>query len=485
VLELLPGPVLRLLRRLLLALARRMDPQRMLRDSQRGAQAAARRAARLSPAYRSLLAERGVSIQEARLALADLPVLTKANTFERFPLEQLAGRLEPKRLADVLTSSGRGGGSFGFKLTSRRQHDASWFDIDLGLQDAFDVDRRPTLLVNCLPMGVVFRSRAVTVANVSVREDMACSILRDVGPRFAQTIVCTDPLFVKRLLDHASATGVDWRALNASLIVGEEVLVEAQRDYIARRIGLVLDADDRRMIASSFGVGELGLNLLFESRETIALRRAMRRQPEVARLLRGGADASALPSLFCFNPLRCHVEVLSPDDDGFGELCFTLLERHPVIPLPRYATGDLGRLVDPKRVAEACSAAGIARPWLPLAVVRGRMADRSPGLPSVEDVKEAMYSDPAIADRLTGAFRLATGASGVARLLLQAQSQVAAADGAWAASVARHFDIALGHAVEAVVVGPSEFPFRPALDYERKFRYVGDAMPSVSKSFTT
>ena len=178
-------------------------------------------------------------------------------------------------------------------------------------------------------MGVVFHSRAVAVANVSVREDMACSILRDVGPGFQQTVLCTDPLFIRRLLDEARRAGVDWRALNTSVIVGEEVLVEAQRDYIAARMGIDIDRDPRRIVGSSFGVGELGLNLLFETRETIRMRRAMRTQLALAQLLCGSAAVLyAMPSVFCYNPLRTHIEVLNPDANGIGELCITMLDSH-------------------------------------------------------------------------------------------------------------------------------------------------------------
>ncbi len=260
-----------------------MGSRRMLESSKSRAIRACMDAAKHSSAYRTLLQEQGIDPAQLgpQTPWSSLPVLTKANTFERFPLSQLSRPLPARALADVLTSSGRGGRSYGFRLTAREQHEEAWFDIDLGLQDVFGVDEKPTLLVNCLPMGVVFRSRAVAVANVSVREDMACSILRDVGPGFQQTVLCTDPLFIRRLLDEAQAAGVDWRALNTSVIVGEEVLVEAQRDYIAARMGIDIGQDPHRLVGSSFGVGELGLNLLFETRETIRMRRAMRTQPAV------------------------------------------------------------------------------------------------------------------------------------------------------------------------------------------------------------
>lgn len=446
----------------------------MLVNSRRGAVRAAVQAAQHSAAYRALLQEHRIepSTLGAQTDLAALPVLTKANTFGRFTLEQLARPTPANELADVLTSSGRGGRSFGFRLTARGQHETSWFDIDLGLQDVFKVDQQTTLLVNCLPMGVVFRSRAVAVANVSVREDMACSILRDVGPRFQQTLLCTDPLFIRRLLDEARIAGVDWKALNTSVIVGEEVLVEAQRDYIAARLGIDLENEPLRMIGSSFGVGELGLNLLFETRETIRMRRAMRAQPEVAQLLGGKSDGSSVPSIFCFNPLRCYVEVLNPDSDGFGELCITMLDPHAIIALPRYSTGDLGKLVTRQGAAQAARLAGTTLPWLPVVAVKGRIQDRSTGMPSVESIKELIYADHAIADQLTGAFRIAKDDAGGVKLTIQTNSEHAAEDAGLRQQLVRLASRQLSVPLDLELVAPLAFPYRPLLDHERKFAYL-------------
>lgn len=467
-----------MLRRVLLGYAKRMNPERMLANSKHGVLRAAALAARHSRAYRILLQEHGISPASlpALTDLSVLPVLTKANTFERFTLAHLARPLPVETLADVLTSSGRSGRSFGFRLTARGQHETSWFDIDLGLQDVFHVDQRPTLLVNCLPMGVVFRSRAVAVANVSVREDMACSILRDVGPHFQQTLLCTDPLFIRQLLDEARATGVDWTALNTSVIIGEEVLVEAQRDYIAARMGIDPDRDPHRLIGSSFGVGELGLNLLFETRETIRMRRAMRSLLAVAQLLGGTSDDRSAPSVFCYNPLRCHIEVLNPDPDGFGELCFTMLDQHAVIALPRYASGDLGRLVSRQDAALAAQLAATPAPWLPVVVVKGRIKDRPAGMPSVESVKELIYSEPTVADQLTGAFRIAKAAGGV-KLVLQVNHDRAIQY----PGLHQHL-VALGSThlsvpFELELLAPLAFPYRPVLDHERKFPYLAPSGP--------
>lgn len=469
----------RSLRRALLALGRRQSRKGMLERSARDATAAIKAAAAASPAYRQLLSEAGVDLARwlAAPEWSALPVLTKDNTFGRFALAELAGpSLATADLADVLTSSGRGGAVFGFRLSRRREFERAAFAIDLGLQDAFGVDQHSTLIVNCLPMGVVFGSRAATVANVSVREDMACAILRDVGPHFAQSLVCTDPLFMVRLLDHAEGIGLDWSRLSSSFILGEESLAEAQRDYFALRTGIDAGNSAGRLVASSMGVGELGLNLLFETRETIRIRRALREQPALRPLLGLGPDPQDLPSVFCFNPLRSHLEIAQPDAQGFGELIITLLGRPGVIALPRYATGDLGRLVSEVQHQELHRVVG-ASPWLPMILVHGRRSDRGvEGGPSVERVKEFLYADPAIARRISGAFRLTMPAPG--RVVVTVQPAPALDASPQRVELLRLLGEAAAQppphglpGAEFCLSAATQDSWGPALDYERKFRY--------------
>jgi phenylacetate-CoA ligase len=211
---------------------------------------------------------------------------------------------------------------------------------------------------------------------------------------------------------------------------------------------------------------------LFETRETIALRRALRRQPALAAQLCGSSASKSLPSIFCFNPLRCYAQTLQrdADADGFGPLCLTMLDRRATLPLPRYATGDSARLIAPDWASRLCAAAGVAIPWLPMVAVRGRKLDRAAGAPAAEDVKEALYADPTLLQTLTGAFRLHTGPSAALELLLQAKSRQLPQEPQVQRFQQRLASTA-GHCPEVRVAVGDAFPDRPLVDYERKFRY--------------
>ncbi len=460
----------RIKRALLLAMLARQTPEKLVALARKRLPRVFARAARQSPAYRALLAEAGVEPATCRTGeavLARAPVLTKADLFERFPVHELLVReVDPARLGGVLTSSGHGGSNFAFGVSTRRQLQLAPDDIDLGLQQAFGIDQRSTLLVNCLPMGVFFTSNTVCVANVSVREDMAFAILNQAGPLFEQAILCTDPLFCKRLLDYARVQRFDWSRLRMNVVLGEEMFSEDYRSYLAAALGVPLDAPGGSLIGSSMGVGELGLNLFFETSETIALRRAWHRQD----------PDQLLPSFFCFNPLRSYVEVLEPDADGVGDLVITMLDVQAPIPMIRYRTGDRARwLTDADREPlDTGGRAALAALPFPTVAVLGRERDRIDPHWHVDHFKALLYRRPALADQLSGAFRVLRHGDG---LRLDVQLGLAATQSPEAVAAELTALVAASAARRSAPVPElccfhyGEFPHGMGLDYERKFRY--------------
>lgn len=464
----------RLARRFIRWKLARVTPEQLLRAGERKVLLSFRRAAGQSPAYRALLAEAGVdpaAIRTAAEFVGRCPILEKSNTFRRFPIGELISQDVPARnIASILTSSGHGSGGFALGLSTRAQMSATPWDLDLGLELAFDIDRYRTLLINCLPMGVTFQSNTVCVANVSVREDMACAIVEQAGGLFEQIILCGDPLFLKRLCDFSESRGVDWGRHRMHAIVGEETFGESFRDYLAGTLRVDPDASEGGLIGSSMGVGELGLNLFHETRETIALRRACARDRDnLARLLGNDDAAGPLPTFLAFNPLRTFVEVNAPDRTGCGDLLVSVLDQTAVIPLMRYKTGDRATLIDPSRIA---GMPGIGRPApFPVIALHGREKDLiAPGW-HVDSFKDALYRRRDVARHLTGAFRVSRQQGGLQWELQLVRGCEADQEG-------------IASALEALVPGRKGddnlavvchayhlFPYGQTLDFERKFSY--------------
>ncbi len=436
-----------------------------------------RQVARQVPGYADLLAERGArasDVAELGDFLTVCPVLSKADLFGRVPLQRLCvgGRLDG--VDGVLTSSGQGG-RFSFGLSTRKQSRRAVAAIELGLQYAFQTDDRRTLLINALPMGVSFSCPTVTVAQTSVREDMVAALVEEFGRYYEQIILVLDPLFCKRLLDYGRDWGLDWSAYRIHAIVGEETFGEQFRSYVARRLGQDPDGWTRGFIGSSMGVGELGLNLFFETRETVALRQLAHRRPEILRPAMGDWPGRVPPMVFVYDPLRIFVEVIDPDALGFGDLVVSTLDSLQVLPLLRYRTGDRARLVDRGGLRSALEAGGaghLGLPGLPIVAVCGRSGDVLPDGRTLLDLKDALYADVSIADQLSGAFRVGWDGSGCD---IQVQAR-AGWDGDAEGLEERLVRLLCGGSEpskDRVRVWPAmDFPERPSLDYERKFSYL-------------
>ncbi len=430
------------------------------------------RAAEEMPAYRELCAEHGVDV--GRVIDVDsfsslCPLLGRANTFDRFPIDRLCAGGIPGDLAQVLTSSGHGGsGRFSFGLTGREQSALNEYFIDLAMDEAFQVKSIKTLTVNCLPMGVFFTSHCMTVANTSVREDMAVALVQAFGKYYGQIILVCDPLFMKRLTDHALEKSLDWSQYRVNAVLGEEIFGERYRDYIAHRLGL----GSEQWVMASLGVAELGLNLCYETPSTIALRRSAFGNPEFAHAV-FGIDPSrmVLPMVYSFNPQRIFVESVGLDDDGYGQMTVSMLDTGLAVPLMRYQTGDTIRLLDVATLDEVARRHGISLPAdLPqtLLALKGRDKEVLPNHSHVGVYKDALYADWEAAERLTGAFRLAFSGE---RLEMHVQlNRCDESDETVGQAIRRAIPLPLQP--ESLVLWPYDrFPFGNGLDYERKFTY--------------
>jgi phenylacetate-CoA ligase len=436
--------------------------------------AAFKNAAKRVPAYQTLLRESGTRVEEIQ-TIEDfhrLPVLGKHDTFQRFGIEELCVNGILGRPGTVLTSSGHSG-VFAFGLTDRAALASTVKWIDDALDMLFDVRSRPTLLINCLPMGVKVHTQACTLAETSVRPDMAVALVKAFGRHFAQFIVVAEAAFAKLVLENGKRSGIDWSRHAVNIILGEEPLAENARRYLGKILGHDISQPEKGMIVSSMGVAELGLNLFFEVPPVaplILLRRALHEDASLRDAVLGGA-ATWVPSLFTYDPRRIFVEC-----DASGRLILTTLDQELPIPLIRYATGDQATLVRlPLALRPALEAQGIA--WeslhaLPIVAIHGRghhaLAGDAPVYP--EAVKEGIYHDPELAELTTANFRLVSGdTSALVRIQLSPDVRPTP-------EIQARFQSVLSKYVRAPYVvrieAYEDFGSGMALDYERKFSYL-------------
>jgi phenylacetate-CoA ligase len=393
------------------------------------------RAAEHVPAYRALLDEcgvRAIDIRDIWSFTALCPLLSKGNTFDRFPIADLCAGGELRDVAEVLTSSGHGG-RFSFGVISRAEAASSGAFVDAALDPPYQVRSRKTLAINCLPMGVVVSSQAMTVATTSVREDMAVALVKTFGAGYEQILLIGDPLFMKRLVDYGIEQAVDWRQHHVNAVVGEETFGEHFRGYVESCIG--------GRVLSSFGVAELGLHLCYETADTVSAARAQTAEP----------PGSWPPMILAFNPQRTFVEIVHPDADGYGRLTISMLDPNRQIPMLRYQTGDVAKLLDGDRIA-----------------LRGRRRESLPNGAYVGLYKDALYANRDLARRFTGATRLTfeAGRFSMHAQLVKGQPPEKALESGLIE------EIPADVRPSRLVLWPyAQFPFGMGLDYERKFSY--------------
>ena len=475
----------RIQRRIIKMQLARSNPQSLLVMGEKRLLAAFKRGAKHSAAYKTLLAEAGVEISDIRTprdVLDRAPVLTKGNTFHRFNVQQLlSAHLATREIASFLTSSGQGGTGFALGVSTRTQARKAASLIDLGLELAFDIDKHHTLMVNCLPMGVTFASEAVCVANVSVREDMACAVIQQTGKLFDQIILCGDPLFLKRLCDYSQDIGLDWHQHRVHVVIGEETFSETFRDYLAQVLGIDPDDSASGLIGSSMGMGELGLNLFNETRETVALRRACIRHPKLLNQLTGiDLAVSPAPTFLVYNPLRILVEAAATDDHGVGDLLVSVLDSQQAIPLIRYATGDRIQCIRPealRQIGQDFPESGLATmrwPNLPIIALHGRAKDYLPTSGHVDLFKTALYQNPVLAREVSGAHRISAQAEEIHWEVQAGKDRSLSAD--QARQIVQHLQERLtpgfhGQMLKVELLTYHDFTHGKTIDYERKFAY--------------
>jgi phenylacetate-CoA ligase len=433
--------------------------------------AAFQKAANEVPAYQQILAEVGTDPADVK-SMEDfttkVPVLDKKSTFGRFSVAQLCRSGNLGRPAGVLTSSGHSG-KFAFGIYDGKDVQGEIEQADNALDRLFQVRCKETLLINCLPMGVQIPTRACTLAQTSVRPDMATTLVKELGPLYEQTILVGEAAFIKQVLELGRGLGIEWQKLLVHVIMGEETLAENARMYLGNMLGIDVFRPETGLIGSSMGVAEVGLNLFFEFPELIMLRRLIHENPQLRKGLFPDA-AACVPMLFTYNPERIFIETTEKSD-----LVISTLDANRRLPLIRYRTGDMAQIVNLEELVQLIphlKEKADALSQFPLVAVSGRgEAIRVGDVPVYpEEVKEGIYLDPDLAAKTTANFRLRSGSNrGLLRIQLSPE-------------VPNHPDLSqrFAEAVSNYVAPPLEvkcqtyedFKNGMALDYERKFPYI-------------
>lgn len=426
------------------------------------------RAARGSRGYRAHLAAHGIDHREVR-SFDEVPYTDKQSVFNGDIEEWLVGgRISDA--AELITSSGASG-TFSLGITSHEERHSQERSIDATLRSLGADESSPTLLLNCLPMGIVIPTRLATVAAPSVHLEVATEILARAGGHFDRVVIAAEPLFLKELAETALRThGAGFGDRVVACFVGGELVAESWRRYVSGLFGFPDEAPDRPGVLVSMGAAEAGLHVLTETPALRAIRDACDGQSARLRLV--GEDRGYTPALFGWDPGRVYLEERA-HDDGRRTLVATALERR-LMPLVRYDLEDEGVLLSADEVNAALADLGVPlRTQTPVAAVWGRRSARiarDGWSLRPETVKEGLFATAAHAGAVTGRFRIADEPDGpVVHVQLRA-----------GARSAPRMESSLGDLIRAVSGAPvtmvthdyHAYPYHEAGDFQHKAVYL-------------
>lgn len=296
------------------------------------------------PAYARFLAEQGVdpAAVTGPAEWSALPFATKENYLRRHRLAELCrgGRLEA---CDVVAVSSGSTGTPTFWPRALADEFAVAERFEQVFHDAFEADRRRTLVVVCFALGtwvgglftlaccrhLAAKGYPLTVVAPGNDPGEIFRVLEALGPEYEQTVLAGYPPFVKDVVDAGRARGIDWAALAPRFLFAGEVFSEEWRALLHQRAGV---RDACAGSASLYGTADAGV-LGAETPISVLVRRWLAGRPEVARALFG---ESRLPTLVQYDPRRRYFETV----EG-GTLAFS---GDNGVPLVRYHIGDEGGL---------------------------------------------------------------------------------------------------------------------------------------------
>ncbi|PIZ50407.1 hypothetical protein COY28_05470 [Candidatus Woesearchaeota archaeon CG_4_10_14_0_2_um_filter_57_5] len=360
------------------------------------------RAARRVPAYRDYLSARGVVAGHVRTYqqfVQQVPETDKHHYVQPATLPQLCldGSVAQ---ADMLV---RSSGFSGHPVIWARSHEEETFArrmSTLGSELLFSILEVPTLIINCFALGswvsgvdvLKIADERCTIISPGINQEEILELVATLGPHYPQLVLVGSPPFVKDVVDALPIGGHP----DLHVVVGGEPITEEWRDHVSARTG--------GKVYSFFGASDIGVMGINENEQTLAIRRACRKDMALREAVFQARDT--LPMLFQYDPARYHI---TKGPDG---LLFTTLGLDVMLPLIKYCLDDLGHVIPYSDMRELLSrrglqvSRGIPFPFLVMAGRKSGTVSFYGSLIYPDNVSSAIEARVALARVVTGRFKL-------------------------------------------------------------------------------
>ncbi|MDY0360349.1 MAG: hypothetical protein RBR08_02735 [Desulforegulaceae bacterium] len=384
------------------------DPEKIISDSEKKLIKAFKTTSKTLPFYKKFLLENRIDpdlIDSMESFKKNIPLIDKETVFSKNSFSDFCKNGSLQDISLVYSSSGSSN-VFSFGVETWKNRKRSALGIEFLLDNAFDIFKKKTFLINCLPMGVKIFTRTLPVAETSVREDVVVAVLDKLKNYYDQFIIVGESLFLKKVVEEGIKKGIPLRDMKINIITGGEFISETYRSYMASLLNIDLLDPETGIIAFNMGLSEISMSIFSENISLIKLRNKALSDEKLRNLLFG--DCLFIPLFMQYIPLQNWLETT----DKNSELVVSVLDENSKIPLIRYNTKDIVKLVSYEKMKENLCSIGyeefLPEFKLPFGIITGKNLSVDNGAISihVNQVKEALYYNFELASRLTGNFKL-------------------------------------------------------------------------------
>ncbi|MGY4720249.1 phenylacetate--CoA ligase family protein [Naumannella huperziae] len=357
-------------------------------------------AARRVPAYREFLAEQGIApgaVDGEPPTLAGVPEMDKASYIKRWSVQErcLDGRL-PTRGVVVDESSGSTGTPTSW-VRGPAERNAVRTLLQIGFRGTTAAAEKPIFILNAFSLGAWATGMNISasltdvaiIKSIGPDRDKIISTIREFGTGYTYLLLSYPP-FLKELADDDR---IDLSAHDVMAGFGGEGMSESMRDHLLGTFGAVV---------GSYGASDLEINLGIESDFTIALRRALLADPELAAAISRSEEYGVTPMIFQYNPYDYLLET-----NQAGELLVTITRPENISPRIRYNIHDRGHVATIRELAPVLRRLGHAalldglRTDLPVLFLYGRSdlsVDFNGAVVTPDEVRDVLNSHDDLID---------------------------------------------------------------------------------------
>ena len=428
-------------------------------------------AAKEMPFYQKILEQKGINatkIQTLEEFSRLVPIIRKTDVFSAFSANDLCRNGKIDDMHSAIVTSGTSG-VFAYGILTNEDILFQQKMLDEFFKYYFNAEKESLLIINALAMGVSFASK-YPVISTSVRPDIVIHLIKTFHASHKNTVIICDPNFAKKIIDDGMASGIVWKDIGVSFVVGGAWFPNSLAQYILSHINAHTN-NPANVLLGTMGLTEIGLNIFSAPTELIAIRNIIQNDPGMLHELFGN-EATICPEILYYYPMRTYIEILDANAHGKGDIVISNLDTKTKTPLFRYNTTDQGQLIGRNQLADLLQQNGHDIPLklqLPLIAVFERdTRDLHPSVASVAEVKEALFQGASIVPSITGHFRIVQDECAIE---VQLEKNIDGSD-AIQKSIEKNLADISGKQCTIKLIPYQTFSNNVELDYERKWKHI-------------